>query len=262
MFLRVRQGFGSQTDKRKFACKIERRLGVNTCVVFQNSAFWTNSVYIQAWRCTTTVASSLSREEVRGRLYILLSNNTRPAHSQHFSPQKANFVHVETCVKASLCTLCVCCRPSVKASLSWRVKQPKQKSVREKSKAQPSTRAKTIHQTHGQAGGFESVPFPLKQSILVGSLFSKPPEKFQDFSSTVFFFCGQTDNSSRQVAVEMQILDPMSMRLIGMIPALLLSRMKMVRSKVQETNLLISFQHHKLLHTFLWGFQGLSWYYL
>eukprot|EP00435_Cladocopium_sp_Y103_P012561 s2006_g3.t1 len=35
------------------------------------------------------------------------------------------------------------------------------------------------------------------------------------------------------VAVEMHLLDPMSMRLIGMIPALLLSRMKMVRSKVQ-----------------------------
>lgn len=35
------------------------------------------------------------------------------------------------------------------------------------------------------------------------------------------------------VAVEMHLLDPMSMRLIGMIPALILSRMKMVRSKVQ-----------------------------
>ena len=47
--------------------------------------------------------------------------------------------------------------------------------------------------------------------------------------------------STGKVAVEMHLLDPMSMRLIGMVPALILSRMKMVRSKVQAARTLTQY---------------------
>jgi len=62
---------------------------------------------------------------------------------------------------------------------------------------------------------------------------------------------------SATVAIEMHVLDPMSMRLIGMIPALLLSRMKIARSKVQVAiSSMLRYKNHRAAAAGIAGLVG------